>query len=202
MFLFDEPLSNLDAALRINTRVEIAKLHKFLKATIIYVTHDQVEAMTLADKIVVMNAGRIEQTGKPLDLYYRPANLFVAGFIGSPAMNFIAGTATAGGGVDLGSAGTIPPGRVSAAQAGDKVTLGIRPEHMTLGGKSGPPLAATVDLIERLGESGFAHLRLPSGDMIISEIRGEPGYGIGDSVNVGLDPAHIHLFGAGGNRLV
>ncbi|MCX7351621.1 MAG: sn-glycerol-3-phosphate ABC transporter ATP-binding protein UgpC, partial [Alphaproteobacteria bacterium] len=131
VFLFDEPLSNLDAALRINTRVEIAKLHKLLAATIVYVTHDQVEAMTLADKIVVMNQGRIEQQGKPLDLYYRPANLFVAGFIGSPAMNFIAGQVTQGG-IDLGPDGAVTLAGLTAAAVGSRVTLGIRPEHVRI----------------------------------------------------------------------
>ncbi len=150
VFLFDEPLSNLDAALRINTRVEISKLHKLLNATMIYVTHDQVEAMTLADKIVVMNAGRVEQQGKPLDLYYRPANVFVAGFIGSPAMNFLAGTAVPGRGIDLGAAGVVDV-RLPDAATG-KLTLGIRPEHLRVIAGQGQGLAATVDLVERLGE--------------------------------------------------
>ena len=201
VFLFDEPLSNLDAALRINTRVEIAKLHKLLAATMVYVTHDQVEAMTLADKIVVMNHGRIEQQGKPLDLYYRPANLFVAGFIGSPAMNFLKGEVVSGG-IDLGADGRIalplPPG----AEPGRKVTLGIRPEHMRVAaGEGGHQLAATVDLVERLGETGFAHLRLPSGTVAVAEIRGETGLRTGEQTQVALDPAHLHLFCADGRRL-
>ena len=201
VFLFDEPLSNLDAALRINTRVEIAKLHKLLAATMVYVTHDQVEAMTLADRIVVMNQGRIEQQGRPLDLYYRPANLFVAGFIGSPAMNFFKGEVVAGG-VDLGADGRVamplPPG----AEPGRKVTLGIRPEHMSIAAEAGEArLPATVDLVERLGEAGFAHLRLASGAPVIAEIRGESGLGTGDRTFVALDPAHLHLFGADGARL-
>ena len=200
VFLFDEPLSNLDAALRINTRVEIAKLHKLLSATIIYVTHDQVEAMTLADKIVVMNAGRIEQQGKPLDLYYKPANLFVAGFIGSPAMNFLSGTLTADG-IDLGDAGKLAMALPASAKAGDKVTLGFRPEHMRLDGPNGPRLRATIDLIERLGETGYAHLQLLNGQTVSAEVRGEPGHGIGDAVQVALDPAHLHIFDASGNRM-
>ncbi|MCA3555460.1 sn-glycerol-3-phosphate ABC transporter ATP-binding protein UgpC [Aestuariivirga sp.] len=201
VFLFDEPLSNLDAALRVNTRVEIARLHKMLAATIVYVTHDQVEAMTLADKIVVMNHGRIEQQGKPLDLYYRPANLFVAGFIGSPAMNFLKGEAVAGG-VGLGADGLIslplPPGTAPGAH----VTLGIRPEHMRIAaGEGGLRLPATVDLVERLGETGFVHLRLASGAVAIAEIRGETGLKTGDRTHVALDPARLHLFGADGRRL-
>jgi ABC-type sugar transport system ATPase subunit len=199
VFLFDEPLSNLDAALRINTRVEIAKLHKLLNATIVYVTHDQVEAMTLADKIVVMNNGRIEQQGKPLDLYYKPANLFVAGFIGSPAMNFLSGTIM-NGELELGAAGKLALPSAPAVKNGDMITLGIRPEHMRLGGSGVLELKATVDLIERLGEAGFAHLRLATGHVVIAEIRGEPGYRTGDSVVVLLDPAHFHLFGEDGNR--
>jgi multiple sugar transport system ATP-binding protein len=127
VFLFDEPLSNLDAALRINTRIEIAKLHKLLKATIVYVTHDQVEAMTLANKIVVMNQGRIEQIGKPMDLYYKPANMFVAGFIGSPAMNFINATARGANQFELARGERVAAH--SASKPGDKVTLGIRPEQ-------------------------------------------------------------------------
>ncbi len=200
VFLFDEPLSNLDAALRINTRVEIAKLHKLLNATIVYVTHDQVEAMTLADKIVVMNKGRIEQAGKPLDLYYKPANLFVAGFIGSPAMNFLEGHVTGSGRVEAAGSGLtlrLP----SSCKPGDKVTLGVRPEHMNLGAAPGPLLQAQVDLIERLGETGYAHLRLPTGQVVISEVRGEPGHVTGDSISVGFDPVRCHIFDAAGRRI-
>ena len=202
VFLFDEPLSNLDAALRINTRVEIAKLHKLLGATMIYVTHDQVEAMTLADKIVVMNNGRVEQQGKPLDLYYRPANLFVAGFIGSPAMNFLAGTARPGAGIDLGPAGILaaaifPP----PVRDGEKLTLGIRPEHLKVRPGEGAGLSATVDLVERLGEMGFAHLRLPTGQVVIAEIRGETGLRPGGRASLSPEAAHIHLFDASGSRI-
>ena len=128
LFLFDEPLSNLDAALRVNTRIEIARLHRELKATMIYVTHDQVEAMTLADRIVVLNAGRIEQVGAPMELYNDPANTFVAGFIGSPQMNFLAAPA-------LGQ-----PGK----------TLGIRPEHLEISREQGP-IPGTISHVEHLG---------------------------------------------------
>jgi ABC-type sugar transport system ATPase subunit len=200
VFLFDEPLSNLDAALRINTRVEIAKLHKLLGTTMIYVTHDQVEAMTLADKIVVMNNGRIEQQGKPLDLYYRPANLFVAGFIGSPAMNVLAGTAEPGAGLYLGAAGRLA-GDLPGVTAGQKITLGIRPEHLAVSAGGGPGLAVTVDLVERLGETGYAHLRLSSGQLVIAEIRGETGLRPGDRASVRPDTSRLHLFDASGTRL-
>ena len=201
VFLFDEPLSNLDAALRINTRVEIAKLHKMLNATIVYVTHDQVEAMTLADKIVVMNKGRIEQTGKPLDLYYRPANLFVAGFIGSPAMNLLPAAVGKKGVLDLGNGQELAVRLPATCKAGDKVTLGCRPEHMTLGGSGKLKLTGAVDIIERLGESGFAHIRLPSGQTVIVEVRGDPKAKNGAAAAVSLDAAHLHLFDSGGKRL-
>jgi multiple sugar transport system ATP-binding protein len=205
VFLFDEPLSNLDAALRINTRVEIAKLHRMLKATIIYVTHDQVEAMTLADKIVVMNKGRIEQSGKPLDLYYSPVNLFVAGFIGSPAMNFLGAKVT---GVDGKSARLqLPDGEQIVVAAGPalakqtEVTLGFRPEHSYFGPDAGPALTGVVEIIERLGESGYAHVKLAHGQTIIAEVRGTPSYQIGDKVSVKLNEPQLHLFDASGNAI-
>ena len=199
VFLFDEPLSNLDAALRINTRVEISKLHKLLNATMIYVTHDQVEAMTLADKIVVMNNGRVEQQGKPLDLYYRPANTFVAGFIGSPAMNLLAGAAVKGRGIDLGPAGVVDV-RLPDTATG-KLTLGVRPEHLKAAAGQGGGLAATVDIVERLGETGYAHLRLPGGQVVIAEIRGETELRPGGPASLMPDAAHIHLFDAVGARI-
>jgi ABC-type sugar transport system ATPase subunit len=183
VFLFDEPLSNLDAALRVNTRVEIAKLHKMLSATIVYVTHDQVEAMTLADKIVVMNKGQIEQAGRPLDLYYKPTNLFVAGFIGSPAMNFLPSDAV--------------PGKHKA----NEKTLGIRPEHLSIGDKNAIKFTGTVDLIERLGDIGYAYVTLDSGHAIIAEIRGDTGLATGDMTRLSADQRHVHWFDAEGNRL-
>jgi ABC-type sugar transport system ATPase subunit len=201
VFLFDEPLSNLDAALRINTRVEIAKLHRLLGATMIYVTHDQVEAMTLADKIVVMNNGRVEQQGRPLDLYYRPANLFVAGFIGSPAMNFLPGSVKLGAGIDLGPAGMLRVGMSPALEAAGAVTLGVRPEHLSLVRQGEGGISVVVDLVERLGETGYAHLRLPGGQVLIAEIRGETGFRPGDSAVVKPDPSQIHCFDASGSRI-
>jgi ABC-type sugar transport system ATPase subunit len=201
VFLFDEPLSNLDAALRINTRIEIAKLHKMLKATIVYVTHDQVEAMTLADKIVVMNKGRIEQTGKPLELYYAPVNLFVAGFIGSPAMNFIPVTVGKDGTLALSDGQKLKMKLPTEVKPGDLLTLGFRPEHITLGSKGPLKLNGAVDIIERLGETGFAHLHLNSGQTIVSEIRGDPGLVFGAQVSLILDRNHIHIFDQNGHRL-
>jgi ABC-type sugar transport system ATPase subunit len=200
VFLFDEPLSNLDAALRINTRVEIAKLHRMLNATIVYVTHDQVEAMTLADKIVVMNKGRIEQTGKPLDLYYKPTNLFVAGFIGSPAMNFLPATISGNDTLVLTDGQKLKVAIPSQAKAGDTVTLGFRPEHMMPGKKGALQLKGTVDIIERLGETGFMHVRLDSGSTIIAAITGDPGIKSGVTASVSLDPKHLHLFDNSGKR--
>ena len=201
VFLFDEPLSNLDAALRINTRVEIAKLHKMLKATIVYVTHDQVEAMTLADKIVVMNKGRIEQTGKPLELYYKPANIFVAGFIGSPAMNFVPATVKNKNTLTLADGQELKVKVPAAASIGEKITLGCRPEHTAIDGRGALKFKGTVDIIERLGETGFAHLRLASGQSLISEVRGDPGLAIGASTNISVEEQYIHLFDDGGKRL-
>ncbi|MCX7345372.1 MAG: ATP-binding cassette domain-containing protein [Alphaproteobacteria bacterium] len=200
VFLFDEPLSNLDAALRINTRIEIAKLHKMLKATIVYVTHDQVEAMTLADKIVVMNKGRIEQSGKPLDLYYKPANIFVAGFIGSPAMNFLGAMVKKKDAVTLVDGQELKLKTPTAAKAGQNITVGFRPEHTTLHGSKDLKFKGTVDIIERLGETGFAHLRLSSGQTIIAEVRGDPGMDIGATTNISLAEEHLHLFDRNGNR--
>ncbi|HWQ10034.1 MAG TPA: sn-glycerol-3-phosphate ABC transporter ATP-binding protein UgpC [Holophaga sp.] len=151
LFLFDEPLSNLDAKLRVQMRTEIKALHQRLRNTIIYVTHDQIEAMTLADRIVVMNAGRIEQVGRPLEVYDRPANLFVAGFIGSPAMNFVAGTVAAGaqGPVLATADGATFPLPAGCAEPGRQVTLGIRPEHVVVADVG--PVALAVDLVEPTG---------------------------------------------------
>ena len=150
VFLFDEPLSNLDAKLRVAMRVEIKELHQRLKTTIIYVTHDQIEAMTMADKIVVMNDGRVEQVGAPLDLYDQPANIFVAGFIGSPAMNFLKGKVDAADGrpVFLADGGAVLPLPDVAAEAGRPVVYGIRPEHIAIG-EGGMP--ARVSVLEPTG---------------------------------------------------
>ncbi len=161
VFLFDEPLSNLDAELRVQMRLEIAKLHKDLKSTMIYVTHDQVEAMTLADKIVVLRAGRVEQFGSPLELYRNPDNIFVGGFIGSPRMNFLAGTITASGGgtvtVDFdGYAGTAMTKTIEGIpDVGSKVMVGVRPEHFTDGGST--KLEVRIDVIENLGGVAYGY---------------------------------------------
>ncbi len=197
VFLFDEPLSNLDAALRVNTRVEIAKLHKLLKATIVYVTHDQVEAMTLADKIVVMNQGRIEQVGKPLDLYYKPANRFVANFIGSPAMNMIDLVTTGKGTAQTKSGAEIALPKSVKSGAGEKLFLGVRPEHMSIARGAGK-LSARLDLVERLGELGYAHCELDSGERVIIELRGEPPATRGHDLHLTFESANMHIFSADG----
>ena len=201
VFLFDEPLSNLDAALRINTRVEIAKLHKLLKATIVYVTHDQVEAMTLADKIVVMNNGRIEQVGRPLDLYYKPSNIFVAGFIGSPAMNFLAATVAKINQLDFGFGMSMKAPLPRACKIGDKVTLGCRPEHIQFDATGRMQLNGRVDIIERLGEIGYAYVALPNGQSIVAQVNGDPRIGNGEAVSLALSPHQIHLFSEDGSAI-
>jgi ABC-type sugar transport system ATPase subunit len=207
VFLFDEPLSNLDAALRVSTRVEIAKLHRTLGATMIYVTHDQVEAMTLADRIVVMNQGRVAQEGKPLDLYYKPANLFVAGFIGSPAMNFFEARVDASepGWIALSGAG-FSPFRAAVSNyvgaAGAKVSVGVRPEHLTAGPISGFRIEGAVELVERLGETSYAHVRTAGENPLIAEIRGRDAPNAGDAIVLAAEARDVHLFDAEGNRIV
>ena len=155
--------------------------------------------MTLADKIVVLNNGRVEQTGRPLDLYYKPANLFVAGFIGSPAMNFLAAIVTKKDQLDFGSGMTMDVKLPKASKVGDKVTLGCRPEHIQFGKKGKMQLNGKVDIVERLGEIGYAHLALPNGQTIVAQINGEPGFGNGGAASLTLSPQHIHIFAADGS---
>jgi ABC-type sugar transport system ATPase subunit len=204
VFLFDEPLSNLDAALRVSTRVEIARLHRLLKATIVYVTHDQVEAMTLADRIVVMNRGRIEQVGKPLDLYYSPANLFVAGFIGSPAMNFFEARVES---VEAGHARVAGAGfrsldlPATSLSVGDALTVGVRPEHLAR--DTNGPFAAegVVELVERLGESSFAHVRRVDDRLFVAEVRGREAPTPGERMTLIAAAQDVHVFDASGQRV-
>ena len=203
VFLFDEPLSNLDAALRVRMRYEFARLHKRLKTTTIYVTHDQVEAMTLADRIAIMDKGRVEQLGTAEELYERPASLFVAGFIGSPKMNFLDATlATAG---DSSAAVKLSDGRsleaavnASAAKPGDSVTLGIRPEHLTLS-RTDEGIAASVALIEWLGNMRFAYLATDvAEEPLIMQLTSHDEVKEGQSVKVLAAPAQCYLFDGGG----
>ena len=205
VFLFDEPLSNLDAALRINTRIEIAKLQRSLKATTIYVTHDQVEAMTLASKIVVMNRGRIEQVGAPLDLYHRPAKLFVAGFIGSPQMNFVKGDVVGvDGGITVkthvGGSVTLPI-QQGAARVGDQVTLGVRPEHLSEQTGGGLQLVGDVDAVEHLGESSLVHMRLDDGAIVVMRTPGDSAATPGSRFTATAPAGAIHVFSDAGDAL-
>jgi ABC-type sugar transport system ATPase subunit len=204
VFLFDEPLSNLDAALRVSTRVEIARLHQLLKATIVYVTHDQIEAMTLADRIVVMNQGRIEQVGKPLDLYYEPANLFVAGFIGSPAMNFFAAKVESVRGGEARVAGpTIEPLKLPMQNltAGAELTIGVRPEHLSANVGEGFRTSGIVELVERLGETSYAYVRRGDDRRIVVESRGRETPRVGDPQTFGAPLRDVHVFDENGRRV-
>lgn len=193
VFLFDEPLSNLDAELRVDMRVEIARLHKEIGATMIYVTHDQVEAMTLADKIVVLRAGRIEQVGSPMDLYKDPDNKFVAGFIGSPSMNFLKGTVTGGKVVvpALDNAALSP--RVTLPAEGQEVIVGFRPQHLSV---SEAPSDTILDLRERLGGVSYDYLSMATGEKVIVESHGDAAIALNTPVKLGFDAEQVYLFDA------
>jgi ABC-type sugar transport system ATPase subunit len=199
LFLFDEPLSNLDAALRVQTRLEIARLHRQLNATIVYVTHDQVEAMTLGDKIVVMNEGHIQQAGSPLELYQQPSNLFVATFIGSPKMNLLKGFIAA---VDANAAhikldtGQVIRAEVDAASArpGDIVTVGLRPEHIWENGQGSEVFSGQVNIVEHLGEANFIYLTLSNGQELVVRGDGDRTVRIGDTLTVSTAGSAFHVF--------
>jgi multiple sugar transport system ATP-binding protein len=178
VFLFDEPLSNLDAALRTKMRVELKTLHRRLGATMIYVTHDQVEAMTLADKIVVLNKGRVEQVGRPLDLYSKPASLFVAGFIGSPQMNFIGG---------------------EFAARHDATTVGLRPEHLDV--VADGEIKGTLKHAEKLGNETFAYVNAGALGEITARMDGTLALEPGDAIALGFAPQHLYRFDSAGKRL-
>ncbi|MBD9444186.1 sn-glycerol-3-phosphate ABC transporter ATP-binding protein UgpC [Rhizobium sp. RHZ01] len=195
-FLFDEPLSNLDARLREQMRAEIKKLHGDLKATSIYVTHDQIEAMTLADRIVAMHGGVVQQVGSPLELYDTPANLFVAGFIGSPGMNFLDATYTDGG-VRLKDGTVVPLAAPLSLTNGAKVTLGIRPEHVVIASEGG--LTANVELVEPTGFGIILHLSLHGLPFKIFTLD-RAALTSGPTINVSFPAQHLHVFDADGNR--
>ena len=209
VFLFDEPLSNLDAELRLRLRLEIAALHRELGRTMVYVTHDQVEAMTLAQRIVVLRDGAIEQTGTPLALYCNPVNRFVAGFIGSPAMNLLPATLASPGLVRLadGTALAVEPAVPAASaeavskagRASGACEVGIRPEH--LDPAEDGPLAMTVDLVERLGASTFVHGRLADGSRLCVESRQTLAWRPGDTVRLRPAAGMLHLFDSQGRHL-
>jgi ABC-type sugar transport system ATPase subunit len=194
-FLFDEPLSNLDAELRVKMRGELVALHQRLKSTMIYVTHDQVEAMTMADRIVVLRDGIVEQTGSPIELYARPRNQFVAGFLGAPQMNFL--PVTLGGSAEaptitIDNSSIRLPARVRAFTGA--ATLGIRPEHLSF--RSDGPFAAKVETLEVLGAESIIHARLDSGMPLTISLRGIIGARPGDSIRLGFDERFAHLFDA------
>ncbi|GLR85226.1 ABC transporter ATP-binding protein [Bradyrhizobium iriomotense] len=192
VFLFDEPLSNLDAKLRVAMRVEIKELHQRLKTTIVYVTHDQIEAMTMADKIVVLRDGRVEQIGAPLDLYDNPANVFVAGFIGSPAMNFIKGRIAKenGGQQFVSDSGSILPMRPLKAEDGQPAIYGIRPEHITIG-EGGLPVRVSV--LEPTGAETQIFAKADD-DLIDAVVKERLSLKPGDEVPFLIDPANAHIF--------
>ncbi len=195
VFLFDEPLSNLDAELRVEMRIEIARLHQKIGTTMVYVTHDQVEAMTLADKIVVLRAGIIEQTGTPIELYNNPCNKFVAGFIGSPAMNFISGNFISGNG----KSGTLTVPMLGDkaykidANANGELVVGIRPEHISIDHKGND---LTIEIVEQLGGVSFIHAIAKNGEKLIIEARGESNLKPKDKCSVSLDNKNLYLFDA------
>jgi multiple sugar transport system ATP-binding protein len=195
VFLFDEPLSNLDADLRAQMRVEIARLHDELKTTMIYVTHDQVEAMTLADRIVLLNEGRIEQQGEPLTLYEHPVNRFVAGFLGQPKMNFVAVQTVAANGTTelrLGASGLMLATR-PGLEAGKTVEAGIRPDAITI--VDGGGLPATVVLVERLGGSSLLHARVEGlSNLLTVELPGTYTAAAGTAIGLGIDTQRLHVF--------
>jgi lactose/L-arabinose transport system ATP-binding protein len=207
-FLFDEPLSNLDAELRVQMRIEIAKLHQQLGATMVYVTHDQVEAMTLADRIVVLRGGEIEQQGTPIQLYDDPDNLFVAGFIGSPRMNFIGGdVVSAGNGQaqvrlgDFGAPTLSVRTRTDRAKAGDKVSVGIRPEHFVEASSAPTTLRARAHVVEQLGGVSYVYGGGENGGQVTVQQKGHSHMATDSEVQFGVDPAATLLFDGNGDRL-
>ena len=198
VFLFDEPLSNLDAALRVQMRVELAKLHDQLDATMIYVTHDQTEAMTLANDIVVLDDGIVSQKGSPMQLYDKPDNLFVGGFIGSPKMNFINSKIISSSSNSseiefLGSSKIKIPLTSTSIKNGDNVTLGIRPEHLLVNENADAAWESKVFVVEKLGSGTFLYLE-KEGEPLVVETEGNSSIKVGDTVKIGFRAEHCHLF--------
>ncbi|AZQ68192.1 sn-glycerol-3-phosphate ABC transporter ATP-binding protein UgpC [Silicimonas algicola] len=200
IFLFDEPLSNLDAELRMQMRVEINRLHRRLGSTMVFVTHDQVEAMTLADRIVVLRAGRVEQVGSPLELYNKPDNIFVAGFLGSPRMNFLPGTVDRveghrgeillAGGQRLTTEFSAPP------KAGEAVTIGVRPEDLVPVPETDAVLIGEVTIAEQLGGETYVYVTLPDGQSATVEIKGQARVRPGDRLHLAFEDGKFHIFGS------
>jgi lactose/L-arabinose transport system ATP-binding protein len=207
VFLFDEPLSNLDAELRVQMRVEIARLHGELGTTMIYVTHDQTEAMTMADRIVVLRAGRVEQVGRPLELYSNPANQFVAGFIGSPRMNFLAAEtvgAVAGGTrfrlVNQGGAVIVLP-LAKPPSPGEAAVIGIRPEHFVPAGSGNCDLPLTLDVAEHLGATSYLYANTKAGEPVVVQAAASDKAQAGELVTVSIPEAKTFVFSSDGARL-
>ncbi|PKN58757.1 MAG: hypothetical protein CVU56_04150 [Deltaproteobacteria bacterium HGW-Deltaproteobacteria-14] len=208
VFLFDEPLSNLDAKLRVQMRVQIAALHRSLRTTMVYVTHDQVEAMTLADRIAVMSMGYLQQYGAPMEVYRQPKNRFVAGFIGSPAMNFVPGRlvphrdglAFEGHGCNL----VLPAAHAAACAdaSGAEVTLGLRPQQVHAAA-DGEPVVATGEIThtEHMGSETFAHTRVDADTILVVRLPGDLLASVGDTLRVGVEPHRVHVFDASGVNL-
>ncbi|RCS22889.1 sn-glycerol-3-phosphate ABC transporter ATP-binding protein UgpC [Phyllobacterium salinisoli] len=205
-FLLDEPLSNLDAELRISMRAELSALHKRLQTTMIYVTHDQIEAMTLANRIVVLRKGQIEQVGTPLELYNTPANRFVAGFIGAPSMNFLPGSIAA-----VGEEGTIVsilgeqtrtiPRKAHTGVAGQAITAGIRPQHIRIAPPDEPGIGAKVHLVEGLGSETVVHARASTGETLLAVLTGQHALASGEEIRLTFDVKDLHVFDENGTRL-
>jgi ABC-type sugar transport system ATPase subunit len=198
VFLFDEPLSNLDAALRVQMRVELAKLHDELNATMIYVTHDQTEAMTLADDIVVLDEGIVSQKGSPMELYSSPSNLFVGGFIGSPKMNFIKSTIVSKSNdsteVSLFESSKLTVPKFSASSSeGDQVQIGIRPEHLLVNQEGDASWESKVFVVEKLGSGTFLYLE-KEGEPLVVEAAGDSNIKVGETVKIGFNASRCHLF--------
>jgi sn-glycerol 3-phosphate transport system ATP-binding protein len=204
VFLFDEPLSNLDAKLRVQMRLEIKRLQERLGITSIYVTHDQVEAMTLGHRLMVLNAGNVEQLGTPIELYERPASLFVAGFIGSPAMNFMPAQLTGDGtavALQSGENLALPNGGL-AGEGGREVTLGIRPEHLHRSSEPGPDtFTLKVDVVEELGADTLMHGKIGNSDLVV-RLPGTAEVKAGDALRLDADPQRLHLFDAADGRRI
>ena len=200
IFLFDEPLSNLDAALRVEMRIEIARMKERLGTTMIYVTHDQIEAMTLADRIVVLNAGKVEQAGTPLELYNKPVNRFVAGFIGSPRMNFLKAGARKGDNLFAVAGGQV---RLTAQLADAPAEFGIRPEHLSLAAHGAPDtLTGIVAMTEHLGSDTYAYVALEgSQETALVRLVGEKPVRANQPIGVRVDPDVVHVFAADGRSL-
>ena len=200
-FLFDEPLSNLDAALRVRTRVELAELHHRIATTMIYVTHDQTEAMTMADRIVVLNDRKIEQIGTPMEVYSRPASRFVAGFVGSPAMNFLPVSVSGEGAVTttLGDGSVLATNMpVPAASMGDSAVLGIRPEAVRVASGEDRVTFGKASVVEKLGERTLIHVRLSDGSTLVAQDVGRSAVAPGDEVGLAFDSTEAHLFDSDG----